>query len=218
MLTNNLGYPRIGGNRELKKANEQYWGGKIGLDELNRIAQEIKEKNWKTQLDTGIDLIPWNDFSFYDQVLDMSLLLGAIPQRYLKVLTEVKGNQEPDLYFAMARGYQKDGLDITAMEMTKWLDTNYHYIVPEFSAKQEFKIFSERIFSEYSSARQILGDKAKPVLVGPATYLFLGKEKEAGFERIDLIKKLIPVYVEIINRLKHQGAIWIQLDEPCLAL
>src|ERR1700744_4854275 len=102
MLTNNLGYPRIGGNRELKKANEQYWGGKIGLDELNRIAQKIKEENWKTQLDAGIDLIPCNDFSFYDQVLDMSLLLGVIPQRYSPVLADVKGNSEIDLYFAMA--------------------------------------------------------------------------------------------------------------------
>lgn len=218
MLTQNLGYPRIGGQRQLKKACEQYWAGKIDLNDLNTVARKIKEENWQTQLDAGIDLIPCNDFSFYDQVLDMSLLLGVIPQRYSPVLSDVKGNREIDLYFAMARGYQKDGLDITAMEMTKWLDTNYHYIVPEFTANQEFRLFYENIFGEYQAAKQLLGQKAKPVLLGPVSYLLLGKEKEAGFERIDLIKKLVPVYVEIINRLKQQGAEWIQLDEPCLAL
>jgi len=218
MLTQNLGYPRIGSQRQLKKACEQYWAGKIDLTELNKVARTIKEQNWQTQLDAGIDLIPCNDFSYYDQVLDTSLLLGVIPGRYSPVLSQVKANNEIDLYFAMARGYQKDGLDITAMEMTKWLDTNYHYIVPEFTANQEFRIFNENIFSEYNSAKQQLGAKAKPVLLGPVSYLLLGKEKEQGFERIDLIKKLVPVYVEIINRLRQQGAKWIQLDEPCLAL
>jgi len=218
MQTQNLGYPRIGNQRQLKKACEQFWAGKIDLTELNQVAREIKDQNWQTQLNAGIDLIPCNDFSFYDQVLDTSLLLGVIPQRYAPVLSQVKTNTETDLYFAMARGYQKDGLDITAMEMTKWLDTNYHYIVPEFTANQEFRIFNETIFSEYNSAKQQLGDKAKPVLLGPVSYLLLGKEKEQGFERIDLIKKLVPVYVEIINRLRLQGAKWIQLDEPCLSL
>jgi 5-methyltetrahydropteroyltriglutamate--homocysteine methyltransferase len=218
MLTQNLGYPRIGSQRQLKKACEQYWAGKIDLTELNKVARTIKEQNWQTQLDAGIDLIPCNDFSYYDQVLDTSLLLGVIPGRYSPVLSQVKANNEIDLYFAMARGYQKDGLDITAMEMTKWLDTNYHYIVPEFTANQEFRIFNENIFSEYNSAKQQLGEKAKPVLLGPVSYLLLGKEKEQEFERIDLIKKLVPVYVEIINRLRLQGIKWIQLDEPCLAL
>lgn len=218
MQTQNLGYPRIGNQRQLKKASEQYWTGKIDLSELNNVARKIKEENWQTQLDAGIDIIPCNDFSFYDQVLDTSLLLGVIPERYTPVMSEVKSNTEIDLYFAMARGYQKDGLDITAMEMTKWLDTNYHYIVPEFKAQQEFKVFNEIIFSEYNIAKQKLGDKAKPVLLGPVSYLLLGKEKEQGFERIDLIKKLVPVYVDIINRLRLQGAKWIQLDEPCLAL
>ncbi|MBT1684974.1 5-methyltetrahydropteroyltriglutamate--homocysteine S-methyltransferase [Dawidia soli] len=218
MLTQNLGYPRIGSQRQLKKANEQYWAGKIDLNELTQVARTIKEENWQTQLAAGIDLIPCNDFSFYDQVLDTSLLLGVIPQRYAPLLAKAKGNGEMDLYFAMARGYQKEGLDLTAMEMTKWLDTNYHYIVPEFTATQEFKILSEKIFREYTSAKALLGPKAKPVLVGPVSYLLLGKEKEAGFERADLVKKLVPVYVEIINRLRQLGATWIQLDEPCLAL
>jgi len=217
MLTQNLGYPRIGGQRQLKKACEQYWAGKISLDELREAGRKIREDNWKTQLDAGIDLIPCNDFSFYDQVLDTSLLLGVVPSRYAPVI-RIEGKQEIDLYFAMARGYQKDGLDITAMEMTKWLDTNYHYIVPEFTAQQQFNISSEKVFTEYAAAKQQLGKKAKPVLVGPVSYLLLGKEKEQGFERIDLIRQLVPVYVEIINRLKQQGAEWIQIDEPCLAL
>jgi 5-methyltetrahydropteroyltriglutamate--homocysteine methyltransferase len=217
MLTQNLGYPRIGSQRQLKKACEQYWAGKISIDELNHVAHTIKEDNWKTQLDAGIDLIPCNDFSFYDQMLDTSLLLGVVPERYSPVL-QVQNNSEIDLYFAMARGYQKDGLDITAMEMTKWLDTNYHYLVPEFTANQEFEIYRDKIFNEYNDAKVLLGQKAKPVLVGPVSYLLLGKEKETGFERVDLIKKLVPVYVDIINRLKQQGAEWIQLDEPCLAL
>jgi len=218
MLTQNLGYPRIGGQRQLKKACEQYWAGKTGLSELKDVARKIKEANWQTQLDAGIDLIPCNDFSYYDQVLDTSLMLGVIPQRYSPVLSQVKGNNEIDVYFAMARGYQKDGLDITAMEMTKWLDTNYHYIVPEFTGGQQFSIFNENVFAEYISAKKLLGEKAKPVLVGPVSYLLLGKEKEEGFERVDLIKKLVPVYVDIINRLKQLGAGWVQLDEPCLAL
>jgi len=218
MLTQNLGYPRIGGQRQLKKACEQYWSGKTSIEDLHEAGRLIREENWQTQADAGIDLIPCNDFSFYDQMLDMSMLLGVIPHRYNAVLTEVKGNNEIDLYFAMARGYQKDGLDITAMEMTKWLDTNYHYIVPEFTARQKFQIFSEKIFEEYNLARQKLESKAKPVLVGPVSYLMLGKEKEEGFERVELIKDLVPVYVEIISRLKNQGAEWIQLDEPCLIL
>ncbi|RFZ90947.1 5-methyltetrahydropteroyltriglutamate--homocysteine S-methyltransferase [Mucilaginibacter conchicola] len=218
MLTQNLGYPRIGGQRQLKKACESYWAGKISLKDLHQIARSIREENWQTQLNAGIDLIPCNDFSYYDQVLDMSLLLGNIPERYAPVLSQVADNTEIDLYFAMARGYQKDGLDITAMEMTKWLDTNYHYIVPEFKAKQKFRIFSEKLFGEYNAAKQSIGDKAKPVLLGPISYLLVGKEKEEGFDRIELIKELVPVYVEIINRLKQQGATWIQLDEPALAL
>jgi 5-methyltetrahydropteroyltriglutamate--homocysteine methyltransferase len=218
MLTQNLGYPRIGSQRQLKKACEGYWSGKIDLRELNEVARKIKAENWQTQLEAGIDLIPCNDFSLYDQVLDTSFMLGVIPKRYSPVLADVKANKEIDLYFAMARGYQKDGLDITAMEMTKWLDTNYHYIVPEFSGDQAFGIFSENVFAEFNSAQSILGKKAKPVLLGPVSYLLAGKEKEPGFERIDLIKKLVPVYVQIINRLRQAGAEWVQLDEPFLAL
>ena len=218
MKTHNLGYPRIGSQRQLKKACEQYWAGTIDLKDLQRTAFKIREENWQTQLQAGMDLIPCNDFSFYDQVLDMSLMLGVIPKRYTPVLTDVKTNVETDLYFAMARGYQKDGLDITAMEMTKWLDTNYHYIVPEFTADQEFNLFSQKVYGEYMAAKALLGEKAKPVLIGPVSYLLLGKEKESGFERIDLLKKVLPAYIAVLNRLKQLGAEWIQLDEPFLAL
>jgi 5-methyltetrahydropteroyltriglutamate--homocysteine methyltransferase len=218
MLKNNLGYPRMGSHRQLKKACEQYWSGKITREELTQVARKIKEENWQLQLNSGIDLVPCNDFSYYDQVLDMSLLLGAVPTRYTPVLSAVQSNQEIDLYFAMARGYQQDGLDITAMEMTKWFDTNYHYIVPEFTAGQQFRIFSEKVFAEFNHARQVCGNAAKPVLLGPVSYLLCGKEKEEGFDKTDLIKNLVPVYVEVINRLKTYGAQWIQLDEPYLVL
>ncbi|MGN6440040.1 MAG: 5-methyltetrahydropteroyltriglutamate--homocysteine S-methyltransferase [Agriterribacter sp.] len=223
MLKNNLGYPRMGAKRELKKACEQYWTGNISKQELWLAAKKIQEQNWLLQAHAGIDLIPCNDFSLYDQVLDMSLLLGAIPQRYAPVVTDVKDNSEIDLYFAMARGYQKNGLDIPAMEMTKWFDTNYHYIVPEFLEDQEFKIFSDKVFKEFGAGKHVLSKPPKVVLIGPVTYLLLGKEKlkeaSAGnFHRIDLIKKLVPVYVQILKKLEEQGAAWVQLDEPFLAM
>jgi 5-methyltetrahydropteroyltriglutamate--homocysteine methyltransferase len=219
MLTNNLGYPRVGANRELKKACEQYWTGKITRQQLFLVAKNLREQHWLLQQETGIDLIPCNDFSFYDHVLDMSLLLGVIPHRYTPVVTDVQDNAEIDLYFAMARGYQKEGLDITAMEMTKWFDTNYHYIVPEFTADQTFKVFSQKLYNDCSAAKGFLKAAPKPVLIGPVSYLLLGKEKEKGFDRIDLIKKLVPVYIEILNKLKDDYKIdWVQLDEPFLAL
>jgi 5-methyltetrahydropteroyltriglutamate--homocysteine methyltransferase len=219
MLTNNLGYPRVGANRELKKACEQYWAGQITRQQLFVVAKNLREQHWRSQQDAGFDLIPCNDFSFYDQVLDMSLLLGVIPDRYAPVVTDVNGNAEIDLYFAMARGYQKDGLDITAMEMTKWFDTNYHYIVPEFTAKQEFKIFSNKLFNDVSAARGVLSKNPKPVLIGPVSYLLLGKEKQPGFHRISLIKKLVPVYIDILNKLNDDYRTeWVQMDEPYLCL
>lgn len=216
MQTHNLGYPRIGKKRELKKACEQYWSGKIIQKELLDVSRRIINENLKLQQEAGIDLIPVNYFSFYDHVLDMTLTLGAIPQRYHDVILN-KANNELDLYFAMARGYQKDGLDITAMEMTKWFDTNYHYIVPEFSKGQSFKLFSNKIINEFIGAKQI-GINAKPVILGPVSYLLLGKEKEEGFKKLDLIDNLLPVYLEILKSLQSHGAEYIQIDEPFLAL
>lgn len=216
MQTHILGYPRIGSKRELKKACEQYWSGKILLEELLTTGRNICNHNWNIQKEAGIDLIPCNDFSYYDQVLDMSLIVGAIPVRYHEVALK-KNNSEQDLYFAMARGYQKDGLDITAMEMTKWFDTNYHYIVPEFYKNQQFTLTSDKIFNEFAGAKQA-GINAKPVLIGLVSYLLLGKEKEEGFDKLDLAKNLLPVYTEILTKLQDQGAQWIQFDEPFLTL
>jgi 5-methyltetrahydropteroyltriglutamate--homocysteine methyltransferase len=216
MLTNNLGYPRIGSNRELKKACEQFWAGKSTIQNLVQVGKNIRQQNWELQKEKGIDLIPSNDFSFYDQVLDLSLTVGAIPKRYHEVILN-KSNTELDLYFAMARGYQKEGLDITAMEMTKWFDTNYHYIVPEFTKDQQFKLFSTKLLDEYNESKR-LGIQTKPVLIGPVSYLLLGKEKEAGFDRIDLIKNLLPVYIDILKKLEEQHVEWIQFDEPFLSL
>ncbi|MDP2542823.1 5-methyltetrahydropteroyltriglutamate--homocysteine S-methyltransferase [Tenacibaculum discolor] len=216
MQTHILGYPRIGSNRELKKACEQYWSGKTSLQELLETGRYICQQNWKTQQEADIDLIPCNDFSYYDQVLDMTLTVGAIPKRYNEVALKTS-NSELDLYFAMARGYQKDELDITAMEMTKWFDTNYHYIVPEFYKNQEFELFSNKIINEFVGAKQA-GINAKPVIIGLVSYLLLGKEKEEGFDKLDLASKLLPVYIEILQELQAQGAEWVQFDEPFLAL
>ncbi len=216
MQTQNLGYPRIGNHRELKKACEQYWAGRIDAAQLVQTGAAIRQFNWELQKTAGIDWIPCNDFSYYDQVLDTCLLVGAIPERYHD-LVEKKQLAPLDLLFAMARGYQKDGADIIAMEMTKWFDTNYHYIVPEFSAGQAFSLFHPKVVNEFLEARA-LGIQAKPVLLGPVSFLLLGKEKESGFQRISLIKKLLPVYIEVLQRLESAGAYYVQLDEPCLAL
>lgn len=216
MKTHNLGYPRIGSHRELKKACEQYWAGKISFQELAETGKYLRLHHWQTQQDTGIDLIPSNDFSFYDQMLDMTLTVGAIPDRYEALLKD-DAYAEQDFYFAMARGYQQAGLDITAMEMTKWFDTNYHYIVPEFKKDQKFQLFSSKITDEFKEAKD-QGIITKPVIIGPVTYLLLGKEKEEGFHRIDLIDRLLPVYFDILKNLEGQGANWVQMDEPILAL
>lgn len=214
MQTHLLGYPRIGSNRELKKACEQYWAGKINLNDLLEVGKTITQSNWKLQQEAGIDLIPCNDFSYYDQVLDMTLTVGAIPERYQEIALK---KPKLDVYFAMARGFQKDGLDITAMEMTKWFDTNYHYIVPEFQKNQEFKLFSNKITEEFISAKKA-GFNAKPVIIGLLTYLLLGKEKEEGFDKLDLAQNLLPVYIQILKELENHGAEYIQFDEPFLAL
>lgn len=217
-LTNNLGYPRIGALRELKKANEAYWAKKINQEELLQVAQQIRESNWNIQKEAGIDLIPSNDFSFYDQVLDLTLTVGAIPSRYASLEQQAdESGYFLDLYFAMARGFQQDGVDVTAMEMTKWFDTNYHYIVPEFVKDQTFTLKSEKVINEYKEAKT-KGIETKPVLLGPITYLLLGKEKETGFDRLDLIDNLLPVYKEILDKLAQAGTQWVQFDEPFLAL
>ncbi|MFJ1378569.1 5-methyltetrahydropteroyltriglutamate--homocysteine S-methyltransferase [Capnocytophaga canimorsus] len=213
MKTNLLGYPRVGEKRELKKANEAFWAGKISEKALFEVADAIRIHNWKIQQEAGIDLLPSNDFSFYDQVLDFSFSVNAIPHRF----SPIKHLSDMELYFALARGYQKNGIDITAMEMTKWFDTNYHYIVPEFYKNQTFEVRHNKALAEYQFAKD-KGFETKPVLLGVVTYLLLGKEKENDFDRLDLALSLLTAYKQIIKELVTAGAKTIQIDEPCLVL
>ena len=206
--TATIGYPRIGPKRELKKALESFWKGDLSETELQNTARELRQKNWQVQKDNGIDLITSNDFSFYDQVLDMICLLGAVPERY-------KWNgKDVDLktYFAMARGSQTKELDVGALEMTKWFDTNYHYLVPELKKDQTFKLSSQKIFDEYNEAKKA-GFNTKPVIIGPFTFLLLAKSID-GSNTIDLLPKILPVYLEIVKKLSELGPEWIQIDEP----
>ncbi|MDX1920092.1 MAG: 5-methyltetrahydropteroyltriglutamate--homocysteine S-methyltransferase [Candidatus Caenarcaniphilales bacterium] len=213
VLANNLGFPRFGAQREFKFAIEKFWKGEIPESELLNKLSEIKAYNWKLQKDNGIDLIPSNDYTYYDHILDACCLYGAVPERYSKLFAGNKVTLE--LYYAMARGNQK--ANVTAMEMTKWFDTNYHYIVPEFTKNQEFTLCWDKPFAEYQEAQK-LGIKTKPVLVGPVTFLSLGKEKEEGFSRFSLLENLTKAFAEVVNKLSELGAEWIQIDEPCLAL
>jgi 5-methyltetrahydropteroyltriglutamate--homocysteine methyltransferase len=208
ITTATIGYPRIGPKRELKKVLESYWKGDIDENELQKNAKELRKNVWKVQKDNGIDLITSNDFSFYDQILDMICLLGAVPKRY-----KWSGNNvDLKTYFAMARGSQTKDLDVGALEMTKWFDTNYHYLVPELEKDQTFKISSNKPFEEYEEAKSF-GFETKPVLIGPITFLLLSKSVD-GSNTIELLDKVLPVYLEIIKKLNEIGANWIQIDEP----
>ena len=218
MITHNLGYPRIGIKRDLKKLTENYWSGKISKENLHSNAEALSILNWTEQKYAGIDLIPSNDFSFYDHVLDTTLMVGAIPLRFKQLFNTEDSSPfgyPIDAYFSMARGLQKNGFDIHAMEITKWFNTNYHYIVPEFIKEQQFSLSSSKIFNQYKEAKSV-GIETKPVLLGPVTFLHLGKEKDAGFHRIELLNRLLPVYSEILGRLAELGVEWVQIDEPCL--
>ncbi len=213
MLTQNLGYPRIGINRELKKACEKYWAGGLDENQLQEIGSQERKKNWQVQKEAGVDLIPCNDFSFYDHVQDISFMLDVIPARFRSLEGKLSAL---DLYFAMCRGYQKDNLDVTAMEMTKWFDTNYHYIVPEFVKNQSFKLRNKKIIEEFLECKKNGVIDPKPVIVGPISFLLLGKEKESDFHRIDLIDSLTDVYIEFLKELSGYGCKYIQIDEPFL--
>jgi 5-methyltetrahydropteroyltriglutamate--homocysteine methyltransferase len=227
----NLGFPRIGAKRELKKATEAYWKGAIDASALLAAGAELRARHWQLQRDAGIDIIPSNDFSFYDQMLDMTATVGAIPPRFLagsetppthpngsargamEAAANGQGHAEFDLYFAMARGSKA----APAMEMTKWFDTNYHYIVPEFYEGQAFKLSSRKVVNEFKEAKA-LGIHTRPVLIGPVTYLVLGKAKSEGLDPLLLLDALLPVYVGLLEELKAAGADWVQIDEPILAL
>lgn len=213
VLATNLGFPRVGAFRELKKAVESYWKGESKLEDLQSTAKTIRAENWKFQAENGIQHIPSNDFSFYDHVLDTIALVGAVPPRY----KFEGGNVDADTYFAMARGGRSGKLaNVPAMEMTKWLDTNYHYIVPELSKATKFALSSTKIFDEFNEAKA-LGVHTRPVLLGPVSLLLLGKEKDGG-NPLALLPALLPVYKQILEKLAAQGADWIQLDEPALVL
>jgi 5-methyltetrahydropteroyltriglutamate--homocysteine methyltransferase len=209
-LANVSGFPRIGRNRELKFATEGYWSGQTSADELAATAKAIRVENWKLMQDAGIDLIPSNDFSYYDQVLDAIALVGAVPERY----GWSGGQVDLDTYFAMARG----DADVTAMEMTKWFDTNYHYIVPELGPDTNFALSSSKPFDEHAEAMEEVGVDTVPVLIGPVSFLLLSKPADGvdeSFNPLDLIEPLVEVYGEVIERLAEQGATWVQFDEPC---
>lgn len=215
ITTHNLGFPRIGAKRELKFALESYWRGESSREELTAIGAQLRQRHWTEQ--SKLDLVPVGDFAFYDQVLDMSFMLGNLPSRAL----DFHGDQI-DNYFRVARGRSATGANahadccggIAAGEMTKWFDTNYHYIVPEFKVTTEFKLDASRLLAQLSEAKS-QGIKVKPVIIGPVTYLWLGKSKD-DTNKLALLDKLLPVYAELLDQLAAQGVDWVQIDEPVL--
>ncbi|PAA34960.1 5-methyltetrahydropteroyltriglutamate--homocysteine S-methyltransferase [Pseudomonas fragi] len=221
-LAHNLGFPRIGADRELKKALEAYWKGDIDQAALKDVGRQLRATHWQLQKDAGIDLLPVGDFAWYDQVLTHSLTFGVIPPRFSSTLDE---QRQPtlDTLFGMARGASQSscgaehGKGQYAQELTKWFDTNYHYLVPEFSQDQRFDLSWNELFEETAEA-QALGHKVKPVIIGPLTYLWLGKAKGNEFNKLDLLENLLPVYAQILSRLAEQGVEWVQIDEPILSL
>ncbi len=220
-LAHNLGFPRIGADRELKKAQEAYWKGDLDQASLHAVGRELRARHWQVQKEAGIELLPVGDFAWYDQVLGHSLALGVIPERFA-TLKGADGRPTLDTLFAMARGAStccggEPGKAQYAQQLTKWFDTNYHYLVPEFSADQRFLLSWDQLFDEVDEALA-LGHKVKPVVIGPLTYLWLGKAKGAEFNKLDLLERLLPVYAEILSRLARQGVEWVQIDEPILGL
>ncbi len=215
VTTHNLGFPRIGAKRELKFALEKYWKNESSRDELKSVGAQLRERHWKDQ--AGLTFAPVGDFSFYDQVLDMSFTLGNLPER-------VRGfhGDALDNYFRVARGRSAQGADdhsaccggVTAGEMTKWFDTNYHYIVPEFDASTNFSLDPSRLLEQLAQART-LGVKVKPVIIGPVTYLWLGKAKDDS-DKLALLPRLLPVYAALLDYFTAQGIEWVQIDEPVL--
>ncbi|KFI22638.1 5-methyltetrahydropteroyltriglutamate--homocysteine S-methyltransferase [Nitrosococcus oceani] len=213
IVAHNLGFPRIGGQRELKWALESYWKEQLGQQELIQVTRELRALHWKQQQEAGLDLFPVGDFSWYDQVLDMSALLGVVPPRFGEIQDEV----DLDTYFCMARGRAPGKKEVAACEMTKWFNTNYHYIVPEFQPQQAFRLASSTLFNQVAEA-QALDFPIKPVLLGPLSFLWLGKSKGSTFDKLSLLDALLPVYGQVLHRLKTQGVEWVQIDEPILVL
>ncbi len=208
-----LGFPRIGASRELKKALEGYWKGDFAESMLRETGRELCGQRWQLQKEAGLDYVTVGDFSFYDHVLDMSAMLGAVPPRF----EWSGGTVNLDTYFRMARGTAPRGKSTPACEMTKWFDTNYHYLVPEFSSDQQFRLSTTALFDEIAEARS-LSYRPKPVLLGPITYLWLGKTRDQNLDRLALLDRLLPVYREILDRLTAMRVEWVQIDEPALVL
>ena len=219
-LAHSLGFPRIGRDRELKKALEAHWKGELDEAGLQAVGRQLRAAHWQLQKDAGIELLPVGDFAWYDQVLTHSLTFGVIPARF----RPEHGAPTLQTLFGMARGVSHatccgavHGPSASAQELTKWFDSNYHYLVPEFSAEQKFQLSWEQLFEEVDEAHS-LGHKVKPVLIGPLTYLWLGKVKGEAFDKLELLERLLPVYAEILGRLAAQGVEWVQIDEPILVL
>jgi len=224
--THILGFPRIGENRELKFALEKFWQGAISAEQLEHIGYELRIRHWALQRVHGLDFVTVGDFAFYDQVANHIQLFGCEPQRF------GFSGAEPDLqrYFTMARGVTSqhahddarntctmDTRDSAALEMTKWFDTNYHYLVPELHADTQFRLVAQRLLNEVKEA-QALGYPVKAVLLGPLSLLWLSKEKGLPFSRLSLLTRLLPVYQQILQELKKLDVQWVQIDEPILGL
>ncbi len=210
----NLGFPRIGDRRQLKAALEAYWSGDTPRQALLDAAAELRRNHWRLQKQAGIEHIPSNDFSLYDHVLDTACLVGAVPERFAP--RGAGGPVDLDTYFAMARGVTGDR-GAPALEMTKWFDTNYHYLVPELAADQGFRLAGTKPVDEFIEAREG-GIHTRPVLLGPVSFLLLSKTQGEPFDRLGLLDRLLPVYAALLQRLAAAGADWVQVDEPFLAM
>ncbi|EGR2795653.1 5-methyltetrahydropteroyltriglutamate--homocysteine S-methyltransferase [Vibrio navarrensis] len=212
--THILGYPRIGEKRELKFAQEKYWRGEIDQTELKKVGAHLRQQNWQVQKEAGLSYATAGDFAWYDHVLTTTLLLGHVPKRHRH------GFPDLDTLFRVGRGQSQSACGChgaAASDMTKWFNTNYHYIVPEFSRDDTFEVSWPQLFEEVNEAIQA-GHNVKPVLLGPLSYLYLGKEVEEGFERLTLLPRLLSAYQAILAKLAKQGVTWVQIDEPILAL
>lgn len=218
--THTLGFPRIGARRELKRALESFWRGDSSEAALEDTAAELRARHWAQQAAAGLGAVTVGDFALYDQVANHIALFGCEPARF-----GFDGSETPlARYFAMARGDREHGdaccggaHSVHALDMTKWFDTNYHYLVPEFSARTQFSLHAGRLLAEVSQA-QALGHEVKAALIGPLTFLWLGKAKDAGFDRLSLLENLLPAYCALLTALKHAGVEWVQVDEPILGL
>ncbi|HLU14854.1 MAG TPA: 5-methyltetrahydropteroyltriglutamate--homocysteine S-methyltransferase [Burkholderiaceae bacterium] len=218
-IIHNLGFPRIGSQRELKAALEGYWDGRHGMDHLLAVGKALRRHHWDLQRKAGSTWVPVGDFAWYDHILEWSALLGVVPERFGQHPAEPVSL---DTVFRMARGRAPSGVPAAACEMTKWFDTNYHYIVPEIAPGQSFRVARTELFEHVADAREA-GHRVKAVIPGPLTWLWLAKGAEftdgpADPRKLELLAALVPVYVEVLKRLKDEGAEWVQVDEPILAL